>query len=109
MTNGPNPEPKPYTLARPRPRPVFGAFRDTVDTILAAAETAPRKQLHTATQVYRRLVAEYGYTGNYDPVRRRLKEERLAIPFDECHGVRAQDVAPSPSVQPRSNPCPVFV
>jgi hypothetical protein len=29
--------------------------------------TAPRKQWHTATQGYRRLVAEYGYTGSYDP------------------------------------------
>src|SRR5262245_28080931 len=73
-----NPEPKPYTLAWPRPAPVFGAFRDIVDAILAADETAPRKQWHTATQVNRRLVAEYGYTGSCDAVRRHLKERRLA-------------------------------
>jgi transposase len=83
------PEPKPYTLSQPRPAPVFGPFRDVVDAILAADETAPPKQRHTASQVYRRLAAEHGCTGSYDPVRRHLKERRLAIPFDQYHGVRA--------------------
>ena len=48
-----NPEPVPYTLARPRPAPVFGAFRQFVDDILAADRTAPPKQRHTAKQIYR--------------------------------------------------------
>ena len=62
-----HPEPPPYTLAQPRPAPVFGRFRDVVDAILAADETAPKKQRHTASQVYRRLVAEYGYAGELRP------------------------------------------
>ena len=72
------PEPTPYTLAQPRPAPVFGPFRALVEAILAADETAPRKQRHTAAQIYRRLVAEQGYTGGYDQVRRHLTERRLA-------------------------------
>jgi transposase len=90
-----HPEPPPYTLVQPRPAPVFGRFRDVVDAILAADETAPKKQRHTASQVYRRLVAEYGYTGSYDPIRRHLKARRLDrretfIPLDHRPGHRAE-------------------
>jgi len=41
-------EPTPYTLSQPRPAPLFGPFRSFVDEIVAADETAPRKQRHTA-------------------------------------------------------------
>jgi hypothetical protein len=64
------------TPGQPRAAPVFGPFRGFVETILAEDETAPRKQRHTATQVYRRLVAEHSYTGGYDQVRRYLKRRR---------------------------------
>lgn len=90
-----NSEPKPYTLAEPRPAPVFGPYRAIVDAILEADQTAPRKQRHTGTQIHRRLVAEYGYTGSYDPGRRYLKGRRLDrretfIPLDHRPGVRAE-------------------
>ena len=90
-----NPEPQPYTLAEPRVAPVFGPFRPIVDAILAADETAPRKQRHTGTQIHRRLVAEHGYTGSYDPIRRYLKGRRLGtrptfIPLDHSPGHRAE-------------------
>src|SRR5581483_4608162 len=62
-----NPEP-PLRASAPRASPVCGPFRPFVDEILAADETAPRKQRHTASQIYRRLVAERGYTGKYDQV-----------------------------------------
>jgi transposase len=89
------PEPMPYTLAEPRPAPVFGPFRTTVDAILAADENAPRKQRHTAAQLWRRLRAEYGYTGSYDQVRRYLQEQRSSrretfIPLDHPPGHRAE-------------------
>jgi hypothetical protein len=42
---------------------VFGPFRALVEAIVAADESAPRKQRHTAQQIFRRLVAEHGYTG----------------------------------------------
>jgi transposase len=88
-------EPPPYTLAQPRPAPVFGPFREAVDAILAEDESAPRKQRHTASQVYRRLVAEQGYTGKYDQIRRYIQHRRLNlretfIPLDHRPGVRAE-------------------
>jgi transposase len=88
-------EPPPYTAAEPRPAPVFGPFREAVDAILAEDESAPRKQRHTASQIYRRLVAEQGYTGKYDQIRRYLQRRRLDrrdtfIPLDHRPGVRAE-------------------
>jgi hypothetical protein len=71
-----NPEPVVRTPGQPRAAPVFGPFRGFVDAILAEDETAPRQQRHTATQVYRRLVAEHSYTGGYDQARRYLKRRR---------------------------------
>lgn len=90
-----NPEPKPYTLAVPRSAPVFGAFRGIVDAIVAADAAAPPKQRHTASQIYRRLVAEHGYRGRYDQIRRHLKGQRLAqretfIPLDHQPGHRSE-------------------
>ena len=89
------PEPQPYTRTEPRPAPVFGPFRSIVDAILEADRTAPRKQRHTAAQLHRRLVAEYGYEGSYHQVRRYLRQRRLAqretfIPLDHRPGVRAE-------------------
>jgi transposase len=90
-----HPEPPPYTLSQPRPAPTFGPFRQVVDAIVAADATAPRKQRHTAAQIYRRLQAEHGYPGSYDQVRRYLQEQRLRqretfIPLDHPPGHRAE-------------------
>jgi transposase len=90
-----HPEPPPYTRSAPRPAPAFDPVRPLVDAILAADETAPRKQRHTASQIYRRLVAEYGYTGSYGPIQRYLKERRLGrrdtfVPLDHPPGHRCE-------------------
>jgi transposase len=90
-----NPEPSPAAPAGPRAAPVFGPFRELVDAILTADENAPRKQRHTATQIFRRLVGEHGYAGSYDQVRRYLKERRLQqretfIPLEHPPGRRAE-------------------
>lgn len=90
-----NPEPVSSSPLAPRPAPVFGPFRSFVDEILAADETAPRKQRHTASQIHRRLVAEKGYTGKYDQIRRYLQQKRLSrretfIPLEHQPGVRAE-------------------
>jgi transposase len=90
-----NPEPVSASPSAPRPAPVFGPFRSFVDEILAADETAPRKQRHTASQIHRRLVAEKGYTGQYDQVRRYLQKKRLDrretfIPLEHRPGARAE-------------------
>jgi transposase len=90
-----DPEPKPYTLAQPRAAPVFGPFRAIVDAIVAADATAPPKQRHTASQIYRRLVAEHGYRGRYDQVRRHLRDRRRErratfLPLDHAPGHRCE-------------------
>jgi transposase len=89
------PEPKPYTLTQPRPAPVFGPFRQTADAILDADEAAPRKQRHTASQLFRRLRDEFGYAGCYDQVRRYVQARRrdgreTFIPLDHPPGHRAE-------------------
>ncbi|OWK37299.1 Mobile element protein [Fimbriiglobus ruber] len=81
--------------AATRAAPVFDPVRGIVDAIPAADETAPRKQRHTAQQIFRRLVAEHGYTGSYAPVQRNLKSRRLDrretfIPLDHRPGARAE-------------------
>ncbi len=89
------PEPPPYRLEQPRAAPVFGPFRTVVEAIVAADADAPRKQRHTAAQLFRRLRDEYGYTGSYDQVRRYLQERRLErretfIPLEHPPGHRAE-------------------
>jgi transposase len=89
-----NPEPAPMKVT-PRPAPVFGPFRAIVDAIVAADAQAPPKQRHTASQIYRRLVAEHGYRGRYDQIRRHLqsrrREERPTfIPLDHAPGHRCE-------------------
>jgi transposase len=89
------PQPKPYTLAKPRSAPIFAAFRQFVDDIIVEDRTAPPKQRHTASQIFRRLVREKGYTGSYDPIQRYLKQYRLDrretfIPLDHPPGHRAE-------------------
>lgn len=70
------PQPKPYTRRQLPPAPVLGPFHALIDAILLADEQAPRKQRHTAMQVFRRLQAEHGYTGGYDQVRRYVGQKR---------------------------------
>src|SRR5260370_12845542 len=70
-----HPEP-PVVPPGPRAAPVFGSFRLLVDAILDADEDAPRKQRHTASQVFRRLRDEHGYDGCYDQVRRHVQARR---------------------------------
>jgi transposase len=90
-----HPEPPPYTRTQPPPAPTFGPFRDLADAILAADAEAPRKQRHTASQLFRRLRDEYGYPGGYDQVRRyvqaRRRERRETfVPLDHPPGHRAE-------------------
>ncbi|HZZ77622.1 MAG TPA: IS21 family transposase [Gemmataceae bacterium] len=61
-------------LAEAEPR--LGAFHGVIDAILADDETAPPKQRHTASQVFRRLRDEHGYRGGYDQVRRYVGQHR---------------------------------
>jgi len=88
-------EPTPYTRTAPHAAPVFGPFAALVDAILEQDRTAPRKQRHTASQIFRRLVRDHSYTGGYDQVRRHLKSRRQAardtfVPLDHPPGHRCE-------------------
>lgn len=90
-----NAEPTPYARRKPTACPKLDPFKRRIDAILAADEQAPRKQRHTAAQVYRRLVEEEGYRGSYDQVRRyirgkRRRERETFIPLTHEPGVRAE-------------------
>jgi transposase len=90
-----HPEPQPYTCSQPRVAPIFGPFQQIVDAIVAADDQAPRKQRHTASQLFRRLRDEYGYSGGYDQVRRyvqtrRLNQRETFIPLEHPPGRRAE-------------------
>ncbi|MEX2306184.1 MAG: hypothetical protein WD738_01245 [Pirellulales bacterium] len=89
-------EPRPYTLALPRPRRVLSeSHQRWIDAILAADEQAPRKQRHTATQLFRRLRDEEQYVGGYDQVRRyvaatRGRQRETFLPLSYEPGQRAE-------------------
>jgi transposase len=88
-------QPQPYTRRKPPPAPVLGPFHAAIDAILVADESAPRKQRHTAMQVFRRLQAEHGYTGGYDQVRRYVgakgrDRRETFIPLAHDPGVRLE-------------------
>ena len=88
------PEPRGYTRSKPPAAPKLGPFVQRIDEILKADEEAPRKQRHTAAQIFRRL-AKKGYTGGYDQVRRYVASRRRMVretflPLDHQPGQRAE-------------------
>ncbi len=88
------PEPRPYVRGRLH-CPKLGRFHGVIDQILVDDEQAPPKQRHTAMQVFRRLVAEEGYRGGYDAVRRYIGKQRRRqrptfIPLDHEPGQRLE-------------------
>jgi transposase len=90
-----NPEPQPYTRSQAPKAPVLGPLHGVIDAILKEDEQAPRKQQHTAMQVYRRLCSEHSYRGGYDQVRRYIgKQRRLKcetfIPLSHDPGQRLE-------------------
>ncbi len=66
----------PYTRTKDPPAPKLGLFQPIIDRILKDDEQAPRKQRHTAAQIFRRLRDEHGYIGGYEQVRRYVGKHR---------------------------------
>lgn len=89
------PEPKGYTRRKAAPAPKLDPVKPIIDEILRADEAAPRKQRHTAAQIFRRLVAEDDYEGGYDQVRRyvatrRRQRRETFIPLEHAPGQRGE-------------------
>jgi transposase len=90
-----NSEPRPVPARRNRTAPQLGAFHAIIDQILADDEEAPRKQRHTAAQLFRRLQGEQGYRGSYSPVQRYVSKHRRSrretfIPLGHLPGQRLE-------------------
>ncbi|MCH5372490.1 MAG: IS21 family transposase, partial [Planctomycetes bacterium] len=86
---------KPYTRIKPPKAPKLDRFKPIIDAILDGDQQAPRKQRHTAAQVFRRLQQEEGYAGGYDQVRRyiaqrRRRERETFLPLEQAPGQRAE-------------------
>lgn len=87
--------PEPYRRRALPSFPKLGPFIGRIEAILKEDESAPPKQRHTAMQLYRRLVAEDGYRGKYDQVRRYVKKQRrerreTLVPLNHAAGERIE-------------------
>ncbi len=95
---GTEPGPVRYLLRHPKPQPVREAIAPVVDAWLTADQEAPRKQRHTATRVYTRLVEEQAYTGSVRTVRLCVQDWKKAhrsdalgfVPLAYAPGAEAQ-------------------
>ena len=90
-----SPEPRSYTRTKEPEAPKLGRFKPLIDQILAEDEQAPRKQRHTAAQLFRRLRDDEEYAGGYDQVRRyiaarRKKHVETFIPLSHDPGERLE-------------------
>lgn len=91
----PTGQPPGYARQRPVVFPKLGSFVAVIDAILLADDSAPLKQRHTSMQLYRRLVADHQYRGQYDQVRRYVNKHRRCrretlIPLDHSPGERME-------------------
>lgn len=75
--------------------PVTGPIRSIVEKWLEEDQRAPKKQRHTATRIYERLVEECGFIGSYSAIRDlvrelRCQEHKAHIPLAFDPGEAAQ-------------------
>jgi transposase len=65
-----------YVRTKLPEKPKLGPLTPVIDAILAADETAPPKQRHTAQRIFERLKAEHGYRGGYTVVKDYVRTAR---------------------------------
>lgn len=75
-----------YRTQRSRQSPVIGPYLETIESWLIKDKRMPKKQRHTASRIYQRLVDEYGYEGSQPTVLRavRILREQLDISHKEA-------------------------
>jgi transposase len=64
--------------------PVMEPFKEIVETWLIEDSHIPRKQRHTATQIYQRLVKEYGFTGSLRTVNEHVRRKRRDLELERA-------------------------
>ena len=84
-----------YNLSKAKPSPVLDSFKEIILEWLKQDEEAPKKQRHTARNIYNRLCEEYNFTGNESTVRRfvrlsKKQQQELYIPLTASWGEQAQ-------------------
>lgn len=67
-----------------RKHPVMGAYQEIVDTWLLEDACLPKKQRHTATRIYQRLVCEHNFVGSLRTVSDFVKKRREALVLEEA-------------------------
>jgi len=86
-----------YERKKPVARPKMGPWLGIIDQILAADQSQPRKQRHTAKRIWERLKAEHWFRGDYTiviavalPVRGQVRSPRERLlprpptPLEAC-------------------------
>ncbi len=68
-----------YGQRQCQPYPVLGPYLNLIDSWLEADKGAPKKQRHTATRIYHRLVSEEGFKGGETTVRQYVRRAKMRI------------------------------
>jgi transposase len=63
-----------YRLSEVRRKPKLGEHLEWIEAVLESDKAMPRKQRHTASRLFERLVKERGYEGGYTQVREAVAE-----------------------------------
>lgn len=66
-----------YKRIKTTSSPIIDPVKPTIISWLIQDEMAPQKQRHSAAQIHRRLVEEYGFKGGESTVRRFVREYKL--------------------------------
>jgi len=68
-----------YGQRQCQPYPVLGPYLKLIDSWLEADKGAPKKQRHTATRIYHRLVSEEGFAGGETTVRQYVRRAKMRL------------------------------
>jgi len=72
-------EPSGYGQRQFQSYPVLGPYLQVIDSWLEGDRDAPKKQRHTATRIYHRLVDEQGFSGGSATVRQYVRKAKLRL------------------------------
>jgi transposase len=72
-------EPSGYGQRRSQPYPALSRYLELIDSWLEGDKEAPKKQRHTATRIYHRLVSEAGFEGGETTVRQYVRQARIRL------------------------------